>query len=181
MIACVSLYGIWRAWPAPWAQCKAFFANGNSRWSVVRNIPAMVIFIYGVLVFITTLPIAARYCRENFLSHPGQASLAQFMPQTTEYIKSHALSPETIILSHSMEILHIKTGTFSALPFSSLSEIILTSHLRIVQDIVNRPETRQIFLVPADYSMRLTFSGYEAHDVLLDGAKVRELRRREAP
>jgi hypothetical protein len=180
ILAAVLLHDFIRERRASRLAARALLADSSWRWRTILAMPLILIVTYGLTTFAVSIPDAWKYFREQVAGDAAHRQAAPFMPETIAHIRQNAQSPELLILTEHSELVHFLTGTYSCLPFSSLKEVMLVEHYRLIQRVISAPGTQQIFVIPADYLFRFDYAGYEGRDLKLDGMTVKEWRRRGA-
>ncbi len=134
------------------------------------------LLVYGLSMIVSSLPSAVEYVRQQVLvpagADPGAAVVS--------YIQEHARVPDPLIIAEDAEYYYLETGTYSPLPFSSLTELISVDQLAQAQSVIDT-DVGQIFLIPDDtlWAGRFRYDQFDRTEVKLGEKTLVELVRKD--
>ncbi len=126
---------------ASWGQ---LFTHPGYRYTFLSLILCLLLPAFGILNFCRFCPDAIRFAVGEPLSPPTVAQLEPLI----QLLQKHIGNSQTVILSPISNYLHLKTKSYSALPFSYPGEILLLSQVQEVQDILDRDDLKCIVIHP---------------------------------
>lgn len=126
---------------------KALLNNRIFGWDLVKVIPLIIIFTYGVLNFITVLPAVGYWAKFNFRELYAPVILEPRLAEAIEFIKNNKKSDRVVIFSDNNDYLYYKTATCSGLPFSSIVEVFSQEQIDLIVKTIQEKKIKQIFYV----------------------------------
>jgi hypothetical protein len=131
LAACRSAGGLRRLCEAPW------------RYKVIGLLLCLLLPAIGIVNFFRTLPDAIDYATNRSKCPVTVVQNAKLF----EILEKRLSNLEAVIFSPIASYLHVKSHSYSALPFSSPAEIILLSQVRDTQKLLDRDDTKQVVIV----------------------------------
>ena len=135
-----------------WRECRAAGGMRRLLGAEWRYKGAGLVFFlllpaFGIVSVGRALPAAVSYAAGWEKCDP----LVSESQPLLQFLQKWIGNSQTVIFSHLSNYFLIKTNSYSALPFCSVSEVILLSQIREVQDVLDRDDVRRVVTCEGAY------------------------------
>ncbi len=144
------------------ASWRQLLTHTGYRYSFLRLILCLLLPVFGILNFCRLLPDAVRYTA----GEPAPPPMVAKREPLIQLLQKYIYNSQTVIFSSISNYLHLKTKSYSALPFSSPAEILLFSQVKDVQNVLDHGDLK--YVVIHDYGAHGVFLPY----LILDHYRV---------
>ncbi|OGS46180.1 MAG: hypothetical protein A2539_05000 [Elusimicrobia bacterium RIFOXYD2_FULL_34_15] len=114
------------------------------RYDLIKLIFLSIIFVYGLVAFISKLPDLNKWVKYN-IKEIKESNQPPIFSDTVDFIKNNKKSNETIIFSYVSDYLYCVSKTFSGLPFCSTIEAVTSPQWEKIRDVIESKKVGQIF------------------------------------
>jgi hypothetical protein len=161
-----------------WRECRS--AGGlrqpfGLQWC--RNVAGLLVLLllpgFGIVSVCRALPTAVSYAAGRQECHP----FASESEPVVQFLQKWIGNSRTVIFSPVSNYLHIKTNSYSALPFSSPTEIMLLSQVQEVQDVLDRDDLQRVVIRQGAFQAYLSHLRFDKFRTVAEAEGFRVLEK----
>lgn len=116
-------------------------------WDLIKVFPLLIIFAYGVLNFVTLLPVLQNWVKITAKEVNQPVMLDQNLAETVQFITDHKKSDRIVIIADNNDYLYYKTNSFSPFPVASLIEVLCQEQMDSLAKVITDGQVEQVFYI----------------------------------
>lgn len=150
---------------------KNQFNNNLFGWNLLKVIPLFIVITYGILNFITEAPSVVQWDKFALKELNAPVVLDKRLAEAVQFINSHKKNKRLVIISDYNDYLYYKTNTYSALPFSSLIEVLSLEQIEVIKKVIQEKKVEDIFYIESGNNLLVSSIMEDIKDNYLEAAR----------